>query len=193
MEMQIQNLYWQFVLKKQNEITLAAPDLQKKIKNVQEFSSAVHNCTCSLMFSFVFACCQLRVERRCISHLPFTSFSHHCFTVCSVVVQWCDAMVQFPCRFSRPRSICISGYLCDELQLFWAEALNLFIEIITNLHVSIKVLLALPSDWKPLITSSHAPADVLAALLGNSQPHVICYSTSKYCQLIFIADALTQF
>lgn len=32
MEMQIQNLYWQFVLKKQNEITLAAPDLQKKIK-----------------------------------------------------------------------------------------------------------------------------------------------------------------
>lgn len=34
MEMQIQNLYWQFALKKQNEITLAAPDLQKKIKKM---------------------------------------------------------------------------------------------------------------------------------------------------------------
>lgn len=102
-------------------------------------------------------------------------------------------MVQFPCRFSRPRSIYISEYLCDELQLFWAEALNLFIEIITNLHVSIKVLLALPSDWKPLITSSHAPADVLAALLGNSQPHVICYSTSKYCQLILLLMHLLSF
>lgn len=42
-QMQIQNLYRQFALKKQNEITLAAPDLQKKIKKMCKDKSTVRH------------------------------------------------------------------------------------------------------------------------------------------------------